>query len=77
MDETYRLWAANIRFGRRALKLTQLSLARACGVSQQTVAKWESADAAPRDEHKVLIARALHQDVRQLFPLIDTAAVAS
>lgn len=73
MEETFRLWASNIRFGRRALRMTQSVLAQKVGVAQQTVAKWEAGD-PPRDEHKVAIAEALRQDVRQLFPLTRSAA---
>lgn len=73
VEETFRLWASNIRFGRKALKLTQAGLAKRVGVAQQTVAKWEAGD-PPRDEHKVAIAEALAQDVRQLFPLTRSAA---
>lgn len=73
MEETFRLWASNIRFGRRALKMTQGALAQKVGVSQQTIAKWESGD-PPRDEHKVALAKALQQDVRQMFPLTRSAA---
>lgn len=73
VEETFRLWASNIRFGRRALKMTQATLARQVGVSQQTVAKWEAGD-PPRDEHKVAVAKALMQDVRQMFPLTRSAA---
>lgn len=76
MEELRRIWAANIRFGRRALKMTQQDLADKITprVTQQTVARWEAGLVAPRDEHKRAIAAALHQDARTLFPLTKASA---
>lgn len=75
MRETYRLWGENIADARRAVGFeTQLSFAEALEVRQSTVARWESGEMAPRDHHKVEIARLTHQDVRQLFPLTRSAA---
>lgn len=74
MKEVFREWGRNIERGRAVLGLTQVQLGKACGVHQSTIAKWEAGDMVPRDHHKVAIATALHQDVRQLFPLTRSAA---
>lgn len=69
MDELYRQWGRNIEYGRKVLDLSQDALAELCEVTQQTVSKWEAGVISPRDHHKVRLATALRQDVRQLFPL--------
>lgn len=74
MDELVRMWAGNIKRGREALGLKQWQLADLLGVRQASVCRWECAKAVPTDDHKLAIAAALHQDVRQLFPLIRVAA---
>lgn len=88
VDELLRLWGANIETGRKAVTpegnvrrsrddstpcMTQDQLAKLVGVRQSTVARWEAGAYAPRDHHKIRIATVLHQDVRQLFPLIRMA----
>lgn len=70
----YRIWGQNMALGRKAIGATQQALAEAVGVTQATVARWEAGAMAPRDHHKVSIARYLRQDVRQLFPLARGAA---
>lgn len=62
-------WGENIERGRKALGLTQVQLAEAVGVTQQTVSSWETGDSAPRDRLKVRLADVLRQEVRSLFPL--------
>lgn len=69
MEEVLRLWGDNIKRGRELLQLTQSALAEQCGVTRNAVSLWESGDRGPTDAHKIRIAEALHQDVRQLFPL--------
>jgi DNA-binding XRE family transcriptional regulator len=69
MQETYRLWGTNIENGRKALGLLQYQLADAVGVRPSTICRWEQGQSCPTDAHKVRIAEALFQDVRQLFPL--------
>lgn len=68
LAELGRTWGDNIRRGRLALGLTQAQLGDLVGVQQNTIARWENGR-IPSDMHKVAIATALHQDVRQLFPL--------
>lgn len=48
---------------------THRELGERIGVRQQSVTRWINGQCAPRDRHKVLIARELHQDVARLFPL--------
>lgn len=74
MEELARQWGGNIERGRTLLGLTQSQLAELVGVSQPSVAKWESGENVPRDHHKVKIARVLRQDVRSLFPLVSGVA---
>lgn len=74
MEELHRLWGENIERGRKVLGLTQVQLADLLKVTQQTVSSWENGESAPRDRLKVAISEALHQDVRQLFPLIRVAS---
>lgn len=73
-DEFLREWGNNIERGRKLLGLTQAALALLVGVQQHTVARWENGQRTPSDRHKVLIATALHQDVRQIFPLTRPVA---
>lgn len=74
MEEMLRLWGGNIERGRTLLGLTQQQLADRLDVRQSTVARWESGERLPKDIFKIRIAEALHQDVRQLFPLVRGAA---
>jgi transcriptional regulator with XRE-family HTH domain len=55
--------------GRSALGFSQQQLAKAVGVSQSNVARWERGLTAPADDRKLKIAAVLRQDVRMLFPL--------
>jgi DNA-binding transcriptional regulator YiaG len=73
VNEIHRLWGQNIERGRRALDLSQVAFAELVGVTQQTVSWWEAGRGAPRDILKVHVAEILHQDVRQLFPLVRAA----
>lgn len=74
MEETLRRWGANIREAREAQSLKLSDLAAAVGVSVPTASRWEAGLRAPRDTHKLRIARALNADVAVLFPLDDGAA---
>jgi len=74
VNELLRLWGSNIRTGRVALKMTQYDLAEAVGVRTASVCRWECGKSTPTDMHKLAIATALHQEVRQLFPLVRVAA---
>jgi transcriptional regulator with XRE-family HTH domain len=68
-SERQRQWGRNIRVGRSALGFSQQQLAKAVGVSQSNVARWERGLTAPADDRKLKIAAVLRQDVRMLFPL--------
>lgn len=70
MEEVLREWGRNIKAGREALGLKQYELARLLDVSQASLCRWETGQNCPTDAHKLRIATALHQDVRQLFPLM-------
>lgn len=74
MDEHLRQWGQNIKTGRMTLRWSQARLAGEVGVTQQTVASWEAGKQEPRRHHKVRLATALRQDVKQLFPLMRSAA---
>lgn len=74
MDEMRRHWGRNIRIGRQALGLKQYELAAKLNVWPSTICRWESGEAAPRDHQKIEVAEALHQDVRQLFPIFRACA---
>lgn len=63
------LWGNNIRSHRKALKKSQLELAEELGLKQQSVSYWEKGLTAPRDDHKLAVARALQTEVAYLFPL--------
>ena len=74
VDETLRLWGANIRQRRKLLGLTQYQLAEAMGVRQPTVFRWEKGQMEPRRHHKAKLARVLGLDVQLLFPITRSAA---
>ena len=75
MEEVRRQWGRNIRAGRKLVGLSsQAALATVVGVTQGTVARWESGIVTPSDHHKAVLAGVLHQEVRQLFPLFAQAA---
>lgn len=85
MNERKRLWGGNIRRARLALNasgelrrsdedpMSQERLGELVGVTQQTVSDWERGLATPSDDHKVRVCEVLHQDVRQVFPLVRAA----
>jgi putative transcriptional regulator len=68
-----REWGRNVERGRKILGLSQRRLAEICEVTQQTISSIERGEYAPRDGLKLKLAAALHQDVRQLFPLVQVA----
>ncbi len=74
MNELHRLWGQNVAEGRRKLGLTQVQLAEQCKVTQQAISFIERGYNAPRDDLKIRLATALHQDVRHLFPLTRVVA---
>ena len=58
---------------RKAKGITQKELAKAIGYSsQQSIARLENADKAPRHEVVEQIAKALNVNIAELYPAIDT-----
>lgn len=74
MDETTRLWGANLQRWRGFLNLSQQAVADELQISQSTVARWENGLAEPRRHHKVMLAEFYGTDVSILFPLTRSAA---
>lgn len=73
MNERLRTWGANIKRCRLTLGMTQEQLADLVDVNQSSVQRWEGGLVAPKDDAKIALADALHQDVRMLFPLYRQA----
>jgi len=65
------LWGQRIITARRAAGLTQVQLAAAVGVPQQTISQWERGVAAPRDDRRPHLARALGTTPAELFAYPD------
>lgn len=63
-----KLWGYLVSYARHYRGLTQLGLARAAEVSQQTISKVESGEICPHDSLKVRIAQALDVPTAVLFP---------
>lgn len=60
-----------VRQHRKALRLTQADLAKAVGVSRQTIVSVEQGDYAPSVFLALRIGRVLETPVEELFLLID------
>jgi transcriptional regulator with XRE-family HTH domain len=75
MNERLRVWGANIKRARTLHGLSQEALAESVGVTQSSVQRWEKGLCAPRDELRLALAVALHQDVAMLFPLFRPVGV--
>jgi DNA-binding XRE family transcriptional regulator len=72
VDELRRLWGRNIAARRKQLRLTQLELAKAVGVTQQTISAIEHGQHGPGDALKVRLVQHLGDGRvtgRDLFPL--------
>jgi DNA-binding transcriptional regulator YiaG len=67
MTKTKRTMGLTIRNARRRAKLTQEDLAERCGVTKQSVSKWESGLALPSHNSLEMIALALKMSVGRLF----------
>ena len=67
-------WGSRVQQRRAALTLTQLELARRCGLTQQTISKIERNEIVPRDRVKHLIAEKLGTSVSDLFPWPEKVA---
>jgi transcriptional regulator with XRE-family HTH domain len=61
-------WGARVSDARRTRRLSQVALARACGVSQQTISKVEHGEICPHDKLKLRLAAALDVPPAALFP---------
>lgn len=61
-------WGARVAQARRSLHLSQVALARSCGVSQQTISKVEHGEICPHDKLKLRLAAALDLPPAALFP---------
>lgn len=58
-EELKEVFRANLISRRRELKMTQIELAKACGVSQPTISHFESGEIIPSLETLAELARAL------------------
>jgi transcriptional regulator with XRE-family HTH domain len=61
-------WGARVGAARRSRRLSQVALAGACGVSQQTISKVEHGEICPHDKLKLRLAAALDLPPAALFP---------
>lgn len=73
MDKAKRIWGRNIRITREELQLSQIDLAALLNVTQPTVSRWELGLTAPKDVHRVALAKVLEQEIGVLFPMGDVA----
>ncbi len=70
-DRYRQRWARNLYAARLNRKLTQSQLARALGIDQQNISRWECGRTVPRDDMKILIAAFFEVAVTDLFPWED------
>lgn len=66
-------WGNSIRLQRKVIRMSQVELAAALGVTQSTVSRWENGEIAPTVENQLAIARVLRSDARILFAFPDAA----
>ena len=59
---------------REEAALSQLELARACGVSGHTIWRWEQALARPSPEHRRKLAELLGKTSREILEAVDATA---
>lgn len=57
----------NIKFLREKENLTQESISKCLGISQSTVAKWETGEAMPRSDKLPELAKILKCSIDDLF----------
>jgi transcriptional regulator with XRE-family HTH domain len=70
--EIRQAWGQNIADARLEPRYpTQRDLAEALGVTVQAVSAWERGISAPSDMLRVRLARLLHVDIADLFPIDD------
>lgn len=68
------LWGQRIAAARRTVKMTQVQLAAALGVTQQLVSAWERGQTAPKVDRRPLIGRILGVSADELFAYPDDDA---
>lgn len=70
VDEVLRLWGRNITMRRKALDMSQETLAGLLDppVTQPTIARWERGLMEPRRHYKAQLAGILQADHAMLFP---------
>jgi transcriptional regulator with XRE-family HTH domain len=59
---------------REEAALTQTELARACGVSQHAVWRWEQALARPSPEHRRRLAQILGKSPKEVLEAVEATA---
>ena len=69
MERLRRRWGQNVARRRKELRLSQLDLAKAVGVTQQTISSIERGEHAPSDALKVRLVQHLEEPGAVLFPL--------
>lgn len=74
MDETLRLWGANLTRFRKFYGWTQDKVAEELDVDQSTIARWEAGLIEPRRHMKIRLAELYSTDVAILFPLTRRVA---
>lgn len=61
-------WATLVKAGRMSVRLSQLALAKAVGISRETVWRWETGRQKPENAEVVgRLAKAIHQDYDELM----------
>lgn len=63
------MWGRNIASARERCRMTQLELATKTGLSQSSIAKYETGDSKPTPRRQESIARELRRNPANLFPL--------
>ena len=73
MHKALTTWGNRIREARKALGLSQATLAEKLGVSQPTINRWELGRVEPKTLHRVALARFFDITVDDLFPMDEVA----
>ena len=67
MTQQEKIFAAGLRYRRRAARLSKAAIARKIGVSRQMVTQWENGTSAPLATRLPGIAAELHCSIEELF----------